>query len=171
MNLHITCLPRLCQKTVSNFCCCLSDLITNKRDLGDEKTINMLQSENFLKKWTYKTQKMRAESTFLGIYKSLYPYRGRIGRKQYNLAKPAKYDIYIRAYAMLKYPTHSLLCCIMESWQTRQWILCNRNGRTHKAFSGYFFWDIIKFLEEIFPLIDTLQVTHWQNGAYKNVFQ
>ena len=69
----------------------------------------------FFEEVNVQNTKMRAESTFLGIYKSLYPCRGRIGRKQYNLAKPAKYDFYIRAYAMLKYPTHSLLCCIMES--------------------------------------------------------
>lgn len=71
MNLHITCLPRLCQKTVSNFCCCLSDLITNKRDLGDEKTINMLQSENFLKKWTYKTQECVQNQRSL-VFTNLY---------------------------------------------------------------------------------------------------
>ena len=40
---------------------------------------------------------MRYQSSYLATHETLYPYRGRIGIKQYNPSKPAKYGLLYRS--------------------------------------------------------------------------
>ena len=48
--------------------------------------------------------KMRGPSTYLSVDETLYPYRGKIGIKQYNPAKPAKYGLLYRSLCDAEVP-------------------------------------------------------------------
>ena len=57
-----------------------------------------------------KNGSMRYPTSYLAIAETLYPYRGRIGMKQYNPSKPAKYGLLYRSLcdASLPYTYYSL---------------------------------------------------------------
>ena len=54
--------------------------------------------------------KMRGPSTFVSVDETLYPYRGKIGLKQYNPSKPAKYGLLYRSLcdAVVPYTYYTL---------------------------------------------------------------
>ena len=48
----------------------------------------------FFEEVNVQNAEMRGTSAFLSVDETLYPYRDRIGVKQYNSAKPAKYGLF-----------------------------------------------------------------------------
>ena len=51
----------------------------------------------FFEEINQRNGKMRSPTSYLAIGETLYPYRGRIGTKQYNPSKPAKYGLLYRS--------------------------------------------------------------------------
>ena len=52
---------------------------------------------SFFESFNKNISKFHYPSSYLAVNKTLYPYRGRIGFKQYNPSKPAKYGLLYRS--------------------------------------------------------------------------
>ena len=51
---------------------------------------------SFFESFNKNTSKFRYQSSYLAVYETLYPYCERIGFRQYNPSKPAKYGLLYR---------------------------------------------------------------------------
>ena len=65
-----------------------------KRDFRDGKKDEYVPIREFFEEVNVQNAEMRGTSAFLSVDETLYPYRDRIGVKQYNSAKPAKYGLF-----------------------------------------------------------------------------
>ena len=59
---------------------------------------------SFFEKVNVNNAKLRVPSPYVSVDETLYPYRGKIGMKQYNPSKPAKYGLLYRSLCDAKVP-------------------------------------------------------------------
>ena len=79
--------------------------------------------DNFACMWSFfesfnkNISKFYYPSSYLAVDKTLYPYHGRIGFKQFNHSKPAKYGLQYRSLCDATVPDTSFPCLTLVSWK------------------------------------------------------